>query len=120
MEIIEYVEALKKQWMMILIQRMLIAAIFDLVKYMNTTTDGASSKEYLQKSARLLMKMTGCSGIIVNKKRMLDRDIEELIEERQAASKARNFARADEISDELSGKRDHLKDTREGVQWKKA
>lgn len=51
---------------------------------------------------------------------MLDADIEKLIEERQAARKAKDFARADEIRGELLKKGIILKDTREGVQWKRA
>ena len=47
-------------------------------------------------------------------------DIEKLIEERQAARKERNFARADEIRDELLAKGIILEDTREGVKWKRA
>ena len=49
------------------------------------------------------------------KAEMLDSDIEALIEERQAARKAKNFARADEIRDELLAKGIVLEDTREGV-----
>ena len=49
-----------------------------------------------------------------------DEEIEKLIEERQAARKAKDFARADAIRDELLEKGIILKDTREGVQWKKA
>ena len=57
---------------------------------------------------------------MIRKKRFLDADIEALIAERQAARKAKNFARADEIRDELLAKGIVLKDTREGVQWKRA
>ena len=60
-------------------------------------------------------------GLIVNKKEeILDEDIEALIEERQAARKAKDFARADQIRDELAGKGIILEDTREGVKWKRA
>ena len=98
-----------------------ISAVFEFVKYMNTTTDGASSKEYLQNLFDCLVRLTDVLGIIVDKEdEILAADIEALIEERQAARKAKNFARADEIRDELLAKGIILKDTREGVQWKKA
>ena len=98
-----------------------IAAVFDLVKFANTTADGSSSKEYLQSLYDLLVKLTDVLGIIVEKEEeILPEEIEAMIEERQAARKAKNFARADEIRDELLKKGIILKDTREGVQWKKA
>ena len=58
--------------------------------------------------------------LLDKKEELLDADIEKLIEERQAARKAKDFARADAIRDELLEKGIILKDTREGVQWKKA
>ena len=51
------------------------------------------------------------------KQEVLDSDIENLIAERQAARKARNFARADEIRDMLKGMGIELMDTKEGVKW---
>ena len=50
---------------------------------------------------------------------ILEKEIEDLIAERQAARKEKNFARADEIRDILLEKGILLKDTREGVQWKR-
>ena len=98
-----------------------IAAIFDLVKFTNTTATGENSKEFLQKLSDLIVKLGDVMGLIFNKKEeLLDADIEKLIEERQAARKAKDFARADAIRDELLEKGIILKDTREGVQWKKA
>ena len=98
-----------------------IAAIFDLVKYANTTATAESSKEYLQSLLDRIVKLGDVLGLILDKKEeLLDADIEKLIEERQAARKAKDFARADAIRDELLEKGIILKDTREGVQWKKA
>ena len=98
-----------------------IAAIFDLVKYANTTANGDSSKAYVTALYELIVKLADVLGIVVEKKEeLLDADIEALIQERQAARKERNFARADEIRDELLAKGIILEDTREGVKWKRA
>ncbi len=98
-----------------------ISSVFELVKFINTTVNGESSKEYLTYLFELLVKLTDVLGIIVDKEEeILAEDIEALIAERQAARKERNFQRADEIRDELLGKGIVLEDTREGVKWKKA
>ncbi len=98
-----------------------VAAVFDLVKYINTNAGTENSKEYLQKLFDLLVKLTDVLGLIVDKQEeILDDDIEKLIEERQAARKAKDFARADAIRDELLAKGIILEDTREGVKWKRA
>ena len=98
-----------------------IAAIFDLVKYANTTATAEGSKEYAKALYALLVKLADVLGLIIDKKEeILDDEIEALIAERQAARKEKNFARADEIRDELAAKGIVLLDTREGVKWKKA
>ena len=98
-----------------------IAAVFELVKYINTTAGGDSSREYLESLLKRLMSLTDVLGIIVEREEeILDADIEALIAERQAARKERNFARADQIRDELLAKGIILEDTREGVKWKRA
>lgn len=98
-----------------------IAAIFDFVKFINTNTDGNSSKEYLEKLHDRLATLADVLGIIVDRdEEMLDEEIEALIEERQTARKNRDFARADQIREELLAKGIVLEDTREGVKWRRA
>ena len=98
-----------------------ISSVFELVKFANTTANGESSKEYLQSLYDLIVKLTDVLGLIVEKEEeLLAEDIEALIAERQAARKAKNFQRADEIRNELLEKGIILEDTREGVKWKKA
>lgn len=98
-----------------------IAAVFELVKYINTTADGTRTKDYLDGLYRQLFRLTDVLGIIIDKEEeILDEEIEAMIEKRQAARKERNFALADQIRDELLSKGIILEDTREGVKWKKA
>ena len=98
-----------------------ISAIFELIKFANTNADGSNSKEFLQALLDEVKMLCDICGLEVDKKEeLLDADIEALIEERTAARKAKNFARADEIRDELLNKGIVLEDTREGVKWKRA
>ncbi len=98
-----------------------IAAIFEFVKFANTNASGTCSREYLEALYQRLAVLCDVMGIIVEKEtEMLDEDIEALIRERQEARKAKNFKRADEIRDQLQEMGIILKDTREGVTWKRA
>ena len=95
-----------------------ISVIFDLVKYANTTTADAASGEYAAALKEMITELGDVMGLIFEtKEEDLDSEIEKLIEERQQARKEKNFARADEIRDELLAKGIQLKDTREGVKW---
>ncbi len=98
-----------------------ISAIFELVKYTNSNITSDSSKQLVIAGYDLLKKLCDVLGIITAvKKEKLDSEIEALIEERQAARKAKNFARADEIRNQLAAEGIILEDTKEGVKWKKA
>ncbi|MBQ7360541.1 MAG: cysteine--tRNA ligase [Lachnospiraceae bacterium] len=97
-----------------------ISVIFELVKFVNTNADGTKSKAFIQALKDEVVMLSDICGLIVEKKEeMLDEEIENLIAERQAARKEKNFARADEIRDILLEKGIELKDTREGVKWQR-
>ena len=97
-----------------------ISVIFELVKYINTNINSDSSKTLAKTLYNTLEKLSDVMGIIIEAKSdSLDSEIEALIEERQQARKNRDFAKADEIRDKLLGVGIELKDTREGVKWKR-
>lgn len=97
-----------------------ITAIFDIVKFINTETDENSTKAYLDKIHSVFYQLSDVLGLILDKKDGdLDSEIEALIEERQAARKNKDFAKADEIRDKLLSMGIQLKDTREGVKWQR-
>ncbi len=98
-----------------------IAAVFEFVKFSNTNTSEGSSKAYVDALYERLQKLCDVLGLIIEQEpEILDDEIEALIQERQAARKEKNFARADEIRDQLLDMGIILKDTREGVTWKRA
>jgi len=98
-----------------------IAAIFEIVKFANIRATENSSKEFVEKILSTIVSFCDIIGIVTERrKELLDDDIETLIEERQAARKEKNFARADEIRNLLLERGIILEDTREGVKWKRA
>ena len=98
-----------------------ITAIFELVRVANITATEESTKAYVDYVLAKLELLMGVLGIRTElKKDDLDSEVEKLIEERQAARKAKDFARADEIRDQLLAMGIVLKDTREGVKWSRA
>ncbi len=98
-----------------------VSAIFELVKYINTNVSAEQSESYLRKLYDRLKTLCDVLGIRIDlKEEVLDAEIEKLIQERQDARKNKDFARADQIRDDLAQKGIILKDTREGVTWKRA
>ncbi len=97
-----------------------ISAIFDIVKYINIEFGENSTKGDISAALDLIYELGGVLGIIEEKKEeILDSDIEALIEERNQARKNKDFARADQIRDELKAAGIELEDTRQGVKWKR-
>ena len=98
-----------------------ISAIFELIKLSNSTVSGASTKEYVSWMKNEIQRLCDVMGIITEKRaEVLDSEVEDLIAQRQAARKAKNFALADEIRGKLLDMGIVLEDTREGVKWKRA
>lgn len=98
-----------------------IAAIFELAKLANVYLIEKNTEERVLKafieSFETLMDVL---GIRLNEEQdLLDEEVEQLIEERTEARKNRDFARADEIRDELKDKGILLEDTAQGMRWKR-
>ena len=96
-----------------------IAVMFETVKYANTNLSDTSSKTSVEALYHALMEMGGVLGILYREKENLDMDIQALIDERQEARKNRDFARADEIRDQLKAEGIILEDTPQGVKWRR-
>ncbi len=95
-----------------------ITAVFELVTAINTAVKDGASKEFAEKSLETLMEFANVLGILQQDKADdgIDAEIQALVDERQQARAEKNFARADEIRDELAARGITLKDTPQGVQ----
>ena len=94
-----------------------ISAIFELITVINTAVRDGASREFAEKSLDTLMELASIVGLLQqDADKAVDDDIQALVDERQEARKAKNFARADEIRDMLKARGITLKDTPQGVQ----
>lgn len=96
-----------------------ITAIFDLVKLANTNVNENSSREFVEKNLAMLNELTGVLNIAITSEEQ-DADVEkiqQLINERNEAKKAKDFVKADTIRETLKQMGIEIKDTRQGTQW---
>jgi cysteinyl-tRNA synthetase len=98
-----------------------LAVIHNLTRVVNT----ALARKKLQEDNKLeLLELLQRFDTVLNifgdeQREMLDSEIQNLIDERQEARRRRDFARGDEIRDELAGRGIVLEDTKDGVRWKR-
>ncbi|MEG6569572.1 cysteine--tRNA ligase [Thermoanaerobacterium thermosaccharolyticum] len=96
-----------------------ISVLFEMVRDINTNIDGNSPKELIEYILDIFLKLSSVLGISYKKRDLLDDEIKKLIEKREEARKAKNWAEADKIRDELKKQGIALEDTPSGVRWKR-
>ena len=95
-----------------------MAAIFLLVRDINTEIAKGVGKNTLNAFADMFDQLTGVLGLVYNRNtEALDSEIEALIEERTNARKNKDFKTADAIRDRLKEMGITLEDTPQGVKW---
>jgi len=98
-----------------------LAVLFELVRDANTrvtaATAAAAAEAYLDLFRELDQTLGILSGALAEE--TLDAEIEALIVRRQEARRAKNWAEADRIRDDLAARGIMLEDTPHGVRWKR-
>lgn len=100
-----------------------LAAIFEFVRDSNTAMDaGEFRRGNIQPVADLLTRFDSVLDVLrptVSDSTIADAEIDRLVEERVQAKKQRNFARADEIRNQLTEAGVIVEDTKDGARWKR-
>ncbi|MEP6637516.1 MAG: DALR domain-containing protein, partial [Acidobacteriota bacterium] len=98
-----------------------LAAIHNLTREVNTAL---ARKQLREENKRELLDLVKRFDTVLNvfgdpATEMLDGEIQGLIDERQEARRRRDFARGDELRDDLLRRGIILEDTKDGVRWKR-
>ncbi len=94
-----------------------ISAVFELIADINRDVAGGATRAFASEAFKLLDELTAVLGLLrQEKKEEIDDELQKLIDERAAARKAKDWATADRIRDELAARGITLKDTPQGVQ----
>lgn len=100
-----------------------LGAVFELVKEINLKiNEGVQSKDLVAYAIKTFDDLMNVLGLLYERKeeKSLDDEIEELIKARNDARKAKNWAEADRIRDELKAQGIIIEDTPQGVKWHRA
>ena len=96
-----------------------MTAIFELVRDLNRmSADASTSKEQLEAGAKLFDELTGVMGLLYNRKQAdaIPAEVTTLVEQRQAARKAKDFAEADRLRDKIAALGYAVRETRQGTE----
>jgi cysteinyl-tRNA synthetase len=97
-----------------------VGLVFELVREANAALDaGRVGKRGREALAQLIEDFDSHLDVVRADEPGLAEEVERVIAEREAARKARNFARADEIREELRQKGIALEDSKDGVRWRR-
>ena len=98
-----------------------ITVVYELAKWLNQYIEKAEvSAAVLHYGLEMLMELLAVFGITFETVELLDEEVDQLIAERNQARKDKNFARSDEIRDQLKDQGIILEDTPQGTRWRRA
>ena len=97
-----------------------LGVLFDMARGANTFVSVPRTKEAVDTTAALYTELMDVLGLMPRKSgEEFPQEVLSLLDERQAARKAKNYARADEIREQLKGLGYAIEDSRQGAKLKK-
>ncbi len=98
-----------------------LTAVFELVRELNIlASDAATAKEQLAEGSKVFEELCGVLGLLYERQEdAIPQEVLDLVEKRAEARKAKDFAAADAIRDEIAALGYSVRETRQGVEIKK-
>ena len=96
-----------------------VGHLFEFIKTFNTRLESGKATPEERAGAMAMLRHANRILDVIEFPQVVDAEVERLIAEREAARKRRDFARADEIRQQLLGMDIQLDDTKEGTRWKR-
>ena len=98
-----------------------LTAVFELVRELNIMcSDSHTSREQLRKGSDLFEELISVLGLLYERKEeAVPQEVLDLVSQRADARKAKNFAEADRLRDEIKKLGYAVKETRQGVEISK-
>ncbi len=98
-----------------------ITVVYELAKWLNQYIEKTEvSAIVLEAGLTMFTQLLAVFGINFETAGLLDEEVDQLIAERNQARKDKNFARSDEIRDQLKDQGIILEDTPQGTRWRRA
>ena len=98
-----------------------LAALYELVKAINTARDGGANEAQLQPAQTTLRELTNVLGLRLAEKTgssEMEAQVNALIAERNEARKNKQWKRSDEIRDQLKELGVTIEDSKDGTKWR--
>jgi cysteinyl-tRNA synthetase len=96
-----------------------IGALFELVRDGNVTLNAGSAKAAVQAAYDMLLKLTDILGLLMKKEDGLPQEVQQLVDDRAAARKAKDWKKSDELRDAIKALGYILEDTPQGQKVRK-
>jgi cysteinyl-tRNA synthetase len=96
-----------------------VGHLFEFIKNVNTRLEAGQVTPEERAGAMAMLRHANRILDVIEFPEVVDAEVDRLIAEREAARQRRDFARADEIRQQLLGMGIQLDDTKDGTRWKR-